>query len=417
MSAANREAGEAALEAAVSHAANGDTGRARHLLSKARKLAPNLERIVAVEHAVEAAELVESIVADGTRIDHYAVLGVEPSASDVELKKGYHKRCLKIHPDKCAHPKATAAFQCVKEAFAELSDSAKRSVHDLARKVKAQAEARAVGRSASSRVSGAGKRPSTGRMTDEEVRRMQEELFRDAQQRQAAARAAASAASAASAAADPKQKAAAPENNEVFEEVRALATDRSGSVVKKISKDLAASDPKTTWHMRCGETHEFAATTEVLRAGGWCPVCEDEKEVRALATDRSGSVVKKISKDLAASDPKTTWHMRCDEKHEFAATNEVLRAGGWCPVCQEAAAASTSNNAARSTPGEADEPKQAQSKKRQTPASQNTSKGQPKKRARRTANTIFKKPRGRPPLDEDGNPKRWNEEIGGWEGN
>jgi curved DNA-binding protein CbpA len=49
--------------------------------------------------------------------DLYAVLGVDKKCSPDQIKKGYHKRSLKIHPDRVAdekdRPKATEKFQCL----------------------------------------------------------------------------------------------------------------------------------------------------------------------------------------------------------------------------------------------------------------------------------------------------------------
>mmetsp|Transcript_24927 Transcript_24927/g.40401 ORF Transcript_24927/g.40401 Transcript_24927/m.40401 type:complete len:213 (-) Transcript_24927:3578-4216(-) len=61
----------------------------------------------------------------------YRVLGVNPDIPGSELRKAYLKRSMKCHPDKCAHPRATEAFQHVAEAYEILSDPAKRSEYDI----------------------------------------------------------------------------------------------------------------------------------------------------------------------------------------------------------------------------------------------------------------------------------------------
>jgi DnaJ family protein B protein 12 len=62
--------------------------------------------------------------------DYYAVLGVEKSASESDLKKAYKRRAMKVHPDKNSAPKATDAFKKVNAAMACLTDADKRRVYD-----------------------------------------------------------------------------------------------------------------------------------------------------------------------------------------------------------------------------------------------------------------------------------------------
>lgn len=60
--------------------------------------------------------------------DPYEVLGVEDPAgiSAGDMKKRYWKLSLLVHPDKCAHPGAAAAFQALSKAAALLGDAAAR---------------------------------------------------------------------------------------------------------------------------------------------------------------------------------------------------------------------------------------------------------------------------------------------------
>ncbi|BCS98416.1 integrase [Desulfoluna limicola] len=64
-------------------------------------------------------------------MDYYKVLGVERNATDDEIKKTYRKLAMKYHPDKTKGDKAAEdKFKEISEAYAVLSDSAKRKEYD-----------------------------------------------------------------------------------------------------------------------------------------------------------------------------------------------------------------------------------------------------------------------------------------------
>ena len=66
---------------------------------------------------------------------HYDVLGVSRTATDTEIKKGYHKAALRAHPDKNPDKKGgnkeyEEAFTKVSSAYDVLSDASLRAAYD-----------------------------------------------------------------------------------------------------------------------------------------------------------------------------------------------------------------------------------------------------------------------------------------------
>uniref|UniRef100_A0A7S3R7C5 J domain-containing protein n=1 Tax=Dunaliella tertiolecta TaxID=3047 RepID=A0A7S3R7C5_DUNTE len=106
--------------------------------------------------------------------DAYSVLGVAPDVSASEVKRRYMQLSLQIHPDKCLHKDAHAAFQAVSGAAKLLQDAGRRTALDAARedrelRAMAEAEAAAQERARQWRVvkgeepaAGSGARPSLG---------------------------------------------------------------------------------------------------------------------------------------------------------------------------------------------------------------------------------------------------------------
>ena len=68
-----------------------------------------------------------------TKQDYYEILGVAKNASSEDVRKSYREMALKFHPDRVPAEQKKAAeekFKEVSEAYAVLSDSAKRDLYD-----------------------------------------------------------------------------------------------------------------------------------------------------------------------------------------------------------------------------------------------------------------------------------------------
>ncbi|XP_071985734.1 dnaJ homolog subfamily C member 9 [Engystomops pustulosus] len=65
--------------------------------------------------------------------DLYTVLGVRRTAEGAEIRRGYHKTSLRVHPDRAPEEEkdeATAKFQVLGKVYAVLSDKEQRALYD-----------------------------------------------------------------------------------------------------------------------------------------------------------------------------------------------------------------------------------------------------------------------------------------------
>lgn len=64
---------------------------------------------------------------------YYAILGLHPSASVIEIRRSYRELSKRYHPDTTDLPSevATAKFQRLNEAYGTLSNPERRSLYDL----------------------------------------------------------------------------------------------------------------------------------------------------------------------------------------------------------------------------------------------------------------------------------------------
>ncbi|MEX1239614.1 MAG: DnaJ domain-containing protein [Cyclobacteriaceae bacterium] len=62
--------------------------------------------------------------------DYYSILGVQPSASESDIKKAFRKLAVRYHPDKNPSAEAKGRFQEINEAYDVLGDPEKRVIYD-----------------------------------------------------------------------------------------------------------------------------------------------------------------------------------------------------------------------------------------------------------------------------------------------
>ncbi|KAF3785948.1 DnaJ-like protein subfamily B member 14 [Nymphaea thermarum] len=106
---------------------------AQKITLKAKQLCPDLENTAQIL-AVCNVHCVGENKVQGSELDWYRILQVEPTADEATIKKQYRKLALLLHPDKNKLSGAEYAFKLIGEAVGILSDQAKRGLYDMKRR-------------------------------------------------------------------------------------------------------------------------------------------------------------------------------------------------------------------------------------------------------------------------------------------
>lgn len=83
----------------------------------------------------------------------------------------------------------------------------------------------------------------------------------------------------------------------------------------------------------CDNEHQWSATPNRIKNGGWCPECASNKkgsfaQITQLVLSRGG----KCHSDSYVNN-YTKVELECEHKHRFTTTVKSLKRGSWCPQC------------------------------------------------------------------------------------
>ena len=131
----NKDEAKRAMDIAEKKLSEKDYVGAKKFLTKAQNLYPHLDGLNQVSTMIHVYVAAANKINGGKDCDLYGVLGVDSLADDEALKKQYKKLALLLHPDKNKCKGAEGAFKHVLNAWALLSDKAKRSAYDRRRKL------------------------------------------------------------------------------------------------------------------------------------------------------------------------------------------------------------------------------------------------------------------------------------------
>ncbi|CAH8319244.1 unnamed protein product [Eruca vesicaria subsp. sativa] len=136
----NKEEATRAMSIAEKKLTEKDYNGAKKFVSKAQSLYPNLDGLRQVLTMIDV--FVSASNQNNNESDLYGILGVDPLADDVTVKKHYKKLALLLHPDKNKFLGAKEAFELVLDAWCLLSDHSKRKSYDQQRKYKEEQQKR-----------------------------------------------------------------------------------------------------------------------------------------------------------------------------------------------------------------------------------------------------------------------------------
>nr|CAB3468293.1 unnamed protein product [Digitaria exilis] len=125
----NKEEALKAREIAIKKLENKDFAGAKRIALKAQRIFPEIENIPQLLTVCEVHCAAEAKM--NGMLDFYGILQVEGTADEMTIKKQYRKLVLSLHPDKNNYVGAESAFKFVAEAYATLSDRAKRYAYDI----------------------------------------------------------------------------------------------------------------------------------------------------------------------------------------------------------------------------------------------------------------------------------------------
>ncbi|KAG9314989.1 hypothetical protein JVU11DRAFT_4098 [Chiua virens] len=89
-----------------------------------------LEQLLSREASAFQREVEVERILKAFKLNPYDILDLDETAKPEDIKRKYRQLSLFIHPDKTPHPRAPDAFDILKKAEAELSDTSKRTELD-----------------------------------------------------------------------------------------------------------------------------------------------------------------------------------------------------------------------------------------------------------------------------------------------
>lgn len=114
-----------------------------------------------------------------------------------------------------------------------------------------------------------------------------------------------------------------------IDQMQELAAARDGECLSTGYRKLASD---LLW--RCEFGHTWVATPASIIAGTWCPECNDTTltidEMRQAAAERGGRC---LSDTYTNSTTPLRW--ACRRGHTWRAIPSSIKAGSWCPYCNE----------------------------------------------------------------------------------